>query len=219
MLKKIIALLLLGTALIAIGTPAYARSPTSAVSSLTAQEEEDMLFIREEEKVARDTYLTSYDLWGLTIFSNIASSEQSHMDAMLKLLKKYNLSDPAAGNVVGEFTNQTLQNLYDTLAGLSSSSAVAALKVGGLIEETDIHDITVAVSHSQHQDITKVYETLMCGSRNHLRGFAQTLETYTGEPYVAQVLSQEEVNQVLASPMEKCGSQKGGRSASLHGKR
>jgi len=31
------------------------------------------------------------------------------------------------------------------------------------------------------------------------------VEVYTGTSYVAQVLSQDEVNQILAEPMEKCG--------------
>jgi len=34
------------------------------------------------------------------VFSNIASSEQMHMNALLKLLKKYDLPDPAAGNEI-----------------------------------------------------------------------------------------------------------------------
>ncbi|HKB58692.1 MAG TPA: DUF2202 domain-containing protein [Gallionellaceae bacterium] len=205
MLKKLILLLLCVAPMLFTGAPAYAARHVSASSALTQEETDDLLFTREEEKVARDTYLTSYDTWGLEIFSNISSSEQSHMDAMLKLLEKYNLPDPAAGKAIGEFTNPTLQTLYNTLEGLSSASALSALKVGGLIEETDIRDIKAAVARSQHPDITKTYETLMCGSRNHLRSFAQSVEVYTGTSYVAQVLSQDEVNQILAEPMEKCG--------------
>lgn len=212
MLKKNVILLLLGAALTLFvpSMPATAYAATV----LTTQEEEDLRFIREEEKVARDTYLTSYDLWGLAIFSNIASSEQSHMDAVLKLLKKYGVADPAASTAIGEFTNPTLQSLYDTLAGLSSASALGALKVGGLIEETDIHDITAAVARSEHPDITKTYETLMCGSRNHLRGFATALQAQTGEAYIAQVLPQAEVDQILASANEKCGRKSTQASAS-----
>jgi hypothetical protein len=206
MLRKMI-LLLLCVAPMFGGAPAYARSQ-SVSSALTQQEQDDLLFTREEEKLARDTYLTSFETWGLAIFSNIASSEQSHMDAILKLLDTYSLPDPAAGKTIGEFTNPTLQNLYNALEGLSSASALGALKVGGLIEETDIRDITAAVARSQHADITKVYETLMCGSRNHLRAFAQSVEIETGEPYVAQVLSQDEVNQILAGETESCGPSK-----------
>ncbi len=51
--------------------------------------------MREEEKVARDVYKELYKVWGLTIFSNIASSEQKHMDAIKTLLDRYGLEDPA----------------------------------------------------------------------------------------------------------------------------
>ena len=81
-----------------------------------------MLFMREEEKLARDVYLTLYDAWGLTPFASIAVSEQSHMNAMLLLLK-YRLPDPAAGKPIGEFTDPDLQALYDTLIARGLGSA------------------------------------------------------------------------------------------------
>src|SRR5512139_517070 len=162
------------------------------------------LSAEEEAKLARDTYLTLYDVWGLTIFSSISSSEQKHMNAILTLLKKYKLPDPAAGNEIGEFTSPALQTLYNTLIAMGEQSGLDGLKVGGIIEETDMRDIAAAIEHSQHEDVTKVYETLMCGSRNHLRSFAQNIEVLTGTSYVAQVLSQAAVDEILASPMEKC---------------
>ncbi len=54
--------------------------------TLTLQEQQDLLFLREEEKLARDVYLYSFDLYGDVIFNNIASSEQQHMDQVLTLL-------------------------------------------------------------------------------------------------------------------------------------
>ena len=176
-----------------------------ATSSLTAVETKDLIFMREEEKVARDTYLTFYDVWDLATFSNIASAEQSHMDALLKLLNKYNLPDPAAGNAIGEFTNTDLQSLYNTLVAKGEISNLNALNVGGLIEEKDMVDIKRAISEAQKDDIISTYTNLMCGSRNHLRGFAKSIEALTGAPYVAQILSQAEVNEIVQSPIEKCG--------------
>lgn len=173
---------------------------------LSEQEEEDLLFMREEEKLARDTYLTLYEQWeDYTIFSNIASSEQMHMNALLKLLRKYELEDPAAGNEIGEFTNLELQGLYNLLIAKGMQSELDALEVGGIIEETDMRDIKAAIERSDHEDIDAVYESLLCGSRNHLRGFAQNIEALTGESYVALVLEQSDVDQILATPMEKCG--------------
>ena len=43
----------------------YAQSP------LSSQELDGILLIREEEKLARDVYLTLYDKWQIPIFNNI----------------------------------------------------------------------------------------------------------------------------------------------------
>ncbi len=182
--------------------------PKDETLPLSLEEETDLLYMREEEKLARDTYLTLYELWENTVFSNIASSEQMHMNAILKLLKKYDLEDPAAGSEIGEFTNTDLQALYNYLIELGDDSELDALLVGGIIEETDMRDINLAIEHSLHDDIDAVYESLLCGSRNHLRSFAQNIEALTGEPYDAQVLQQEEVDEILEAPMEKCGKKK-----------
>jgi hypothetical protein len=176
----------------------------SATLPLSEDEKADLTFMREEEKLARDTYLKLYDIWKLSVFSNIASSEQMHMDALLKLLKNYALPDPAAGNEIGEFTNDGLQTLYEQLIDAGDDTKINALKVGGLIEEKDMLDIKAAIERSQQQVIDKVYVSLLCGSRNHLRSFAQNIEALTTQPYVAQILTQVEVDAILDSPMEKC---------------
>jgi hypothetical protein len=188
------------------GTPP--RSSNQAASTYTAptaDEAADMLFMREEEKLARDVYLTLFDAWGLTPFANIAVSEQSHMNAMLLLLRKYRLPDPAAGNSIGEFTDPDLQTLYDTLIARGLGSAVEGLKVGALIEEVDMRDILAAIGRSTKTDITAVYENLICGSRNHLRAFVNSIEALTGVPYAAQLLDQAAVDAIVAAPMERCG--------------
>ena len=210
--KSVSALMLALT--VAISSPLYAANGSGASriptpqSSLSAVEKTDLLFMREEEKLARDVYLTLYEAWRLAVFSNIASSEQSHMDALLKLLRMYRLPDPAAGNAIGEFTNPTLQSLYDTLMEKGRLSALDALQVGGIIEETDMRDLVGAIDRSDNADIDATYENLLCGSRNHLRAFARNLESMTGQPYAAQVIPQDEVDAILDSPLEQCGKQR-----------
>ena len=210
--KSVSALMLALT--VAISSPLYAANGSGASriptpqSSLSAVEKTDLLFMREEEKLARDVYLTLYEAWRLAVFSNIASSEQSHMDALLKLLRMYRLPDPAAGNAIGEFTNPTLQSLYDTLMEKGRLSALDALQVGGIIEETDMRDLVGAIDRSDNADIDATYENLLCGSRNHLRAFARNLESMTGQPYAAQVIPQDEVDAILNSPLEQCGKQR-----------
>jgi len=202
--RKISAVL--AALLLALSVPVFAaKTAVSTAVTLSTDEAADLTFMREEEKLARDTYLVMNDTWKLTVFANIASSEQTHMDAILKLLKKYGLPDPAARTLIGEFTNPELQALYDALVAKGSRSSLEALLVGGIIEETDMEDIQAAIERSQKADIDKVYENLLCGSRNHLRAFAASIQEMTGSSYAAQVLEQSAVDAILANPMEKCG--------------
>jgi len=48
-----------------------ATKSATVIVSLTDAEKADLMFMREEEKVARDVYLFLYDVWGEVIFSNV----------------------------------------------------------------------------------------------------------------------------------------------------
>jgi hypothetical protein len=142
---------------------------------LTQAEIEGLTYMREEEKLARDSYLTLYNKWHLPIFSNIANSEVMHMSKIKELLDRYGLPDPAAGKPVGLFTNPILQQLYNDLMVQGSQSATEALKVGVMIEEVDIHDLQKYLALTNKSDITKVYSMLVNGSNNHLSAFNSQL--------------------------------------------
>ena len=151
------------------------QSGTSAI--LTEDEEEALLFMREEEKLARDVYLTLGEKWPeLAIFTNIAASEQKHMDAVLQLLVKYSLTDPADGP--GVFVDADLKKLYGQLVEKGLNSIVDALEVGIIIEEEDIADLEYYLGLTDKKDIKQVFENLLEGSKNHLDAFDRNLENY-----------------------------------------
>ena len=188
------------------GGPAAAPiAPVSRLTAATSVEAADLTFMREEEKLARDVYLKLHEQYDLAIFSNIAASEQRHMDSLLGLLVKYRLPDPAAGRGIGEFGDAELQALYNQLTAAGTQDVASAVRTGALIEEVDLDDLNTAAANTTKADIDKVYGNLACGSRNHLRGFAATLQTLTGTAYVAQKLPQATVEAILAAPMERCG--------------
>ena len=140
---------------------------------LTSEEEAGLLFMREEEKLARDVYLFLLDKWGFRVFANIAQSEQRHMDAVLYLLGKYGLDDPAL--TPGLFQNAELQGLYNDLVTKGENSLVDAIEVGILIEETDIEDIESLLDQTDKNDIIQVYTNLLDGSNSHLAAFENLL--------------------------------------------
>ncbi|MBM4427529.1 MAG: DUF2202 domain-containing protein [Chloroflexi bacterium] len=138
-------------------------------SDLSAEEAAALLFMREEEKLARDVYNQMYALWGQPVFQNIAASEQAHMDEIKLLLDRYGLADPALAP--GQFADANLQALYDQLIAQGSISATEALNVGALIEQTDIADLQARLAQTDNADIQLVYTNLMNASYNHLAAF------------------------------------------------
>ena len=172
-------------------------SAITVTGSLSDQETTDLLYMREEEKLAHDVYIYLYEMWGLPVFSNIAASESTHTASVLTLLNRYSIADPAQGLAEGQFQNTDLQALYDTLIKQGSLSLGDALKVGAAIEEIDILDLQDSIANTTQADIRLVYENLLAGSSNHLRAFVNTLQQ-TGETYQPQVLSAEEYQAILA---------------------
>ncbi len=187
---------------------ALALAPTAQVATVVISPEEaaSLQFMREEEKLAHDVYVLLYEQWGLTPFDNIAASEQKHTDAIANLLDMYNVPDPVGDNGPGEFTDSTLQVLYDDLAARGSQSSAEALKVGALIEEVDILDLQERLADTDNASIEQVYMNLMAGSENHLRAFVYDLETQPGETYTPQYLSQTAYDAIISAS----GSQGGG---------
>ncbi len=179
------------------------------VDELSAIEIDYLVFMREEEKLARDVYLTFLERWGLPIFENIAASEQSHTNAVANMLDYYKLPDPVVNDTIGVFVNEELSQLYNFLVSENNDMDVDgdvdvmdALYVGALIEEVDMEDIQFAIDATDNKDIVDLYNSLMCGSRNHLRAYVRQIED-RGAVYVAQVLPQEEVDTIVNSPFER----------------
>ena len=167
------------------------------ILSLSQIEADTLNFMREEEKLARDVYLVMFTYWSSKTFTNIAESEQTHMDAIKKLLDKYGLPDPADPQI-GVFNDTELQQLYDDLVVQGANSKLDALMVGALIEEVDIEDLQTAIDQTDKQDLDRVYGNLMSGSENHLRAFVSQIELLSGEDYEAQYLPHEVVDAILA---------------------
>ena len=182
-------------AAVAATTPLFSGSAQAATAPLSTVEIADLLFSREEEKVARDVYITLYNTWRHSTFSSISSSEQQHMDTMLKKLVAYKIPDPAQ-KAVGAFTNQDLQKMYLDLVAQGSRSLIDALKVGCTIEEVDIIDLMKHIDHSTHTDLDSSYQNLMAGSYNHLRSFVSALKS-KGVTYTPQYLSQDLYNAII----------------------
>lgn len=178
---------------------------TVAPSTKLSQEEIAALkYMREEEKLAHDVYVALKSIWGANVFYQISLSETTHTEAILALLNRYGIADPAAGKAAGVFEDPSLQALYSTLMSMGQASLIEGLKVGALIEETDIRDINAKMAITHAVDILTAYSHLLCGSANHLRAFNTQLLA-RGVVYVPQVITQAEWDALANAPSETCG--------------
>ena len=59
-----------------------------ALIPLSQTEINDLKFLREEEKLAHDVYLFSFEKYQINIFNSISQSEQTHTESVLALLNK-----------------------------------------------------------------------------------------------------------------------------------
>jgi hypothetical protein len=172
------------------------------IQTISDDEKYSLIHMREEEKLARDVYITMFNKYGLMIFDNISRSEQTHTDAILQLLTKYNINDPVGPNAIGVFTDPGLQTLYISLVNSGNVSILEAYKVGATIEDLDLYDLKNDLLKVDNQDITLVYQMLSKGSRNHMRNYFSSLKSL-GFTYVPQFITQSELDAIINSAMER----------------
>ncbi|MEZ5540799.1 MAG: DUF2202 domain-containing protein [Pseudomonadota bacterium] len=199
------------------------RIDAASAPLLDGNEAAHLTFMREEEKLARDVYLSLAGMYPeQAVFSTIATrSEQTHTDTMRDRLEQYGLPDPNpdANNLpgsVGVFSGVAwgwyFAEKYQALVSKGAESELAALYVGALIEELDMHDIAecpqvmvdagysdpCGLHYTDETALRNAYRSLIDGSENHLRAFVGQIEAVIGAGnYVAQYLSQEEVDAIL----------------------
>ena len=171
-------------------------SSLPAFANLSAAEQQTLSFMREEEKLARDVYQVLYKTSPLRPFAKIAAAEQQHMDALKHLVQRYQILDPVKTEQVGQFTDNSLTQLYQALIQRGQGSEIAALQVGALIEETDIQDLRKALANTQTPLLKQTYQNLLEGSYRHLQAFVRQLKQRQ-QAYQAQVLTPAELKQIL----------------------
>ena len=172
--------------------------------ALSPPEKEGLLYMREEEKLARDVYLFLGEKFNARAFLNIAESEQTHMAYVKVLLDKYGIPDPVGSNPRGVFTNPEFTILYKELTQQGSVSIGEAYKVGMLIEELDLADLDRVLKETDNADIRILYQNLAKGSRNHLRSFSRQIER-EAVTYKPVHISSSLYSKILSTPQEGGG--------------
>ena len=140
---------------------------------LSADAAAGLIYMIEEEKMARDLYDAFAEQTGSLVFDRISDSEQKHLDSLVLLAQKAAIDISSASTTAGVFTNTAIQSLYDTLLAQGSVSLDAAFDVGVLVEQTDISDLQNYSADIEIGIVGTVYAHLEAGSEHHLAAFSQ----------------------------------------------
>jgi len=199
------------------------RGSEAVKTMLDRNEASHLTFMREEEKLARDVYLTFAAMYPeQTVFNRIATrSEQTHTDVMRDNLDSYQLEDPnpdtnnlpeSIGVFTGDEWGWYFTEKFNALVIQGENSELDALYAGAFIEELDMHDIAVCpevmvnegynnpcgLEYTDESGLINAYRSLINGSENHLRSYVGKIEAIIGVGnYEAQYLSQSEVDKIL----------------------
>lgn len=205
----------------AIAEKNIGESDSTSSLTLSFNEQTHLEFMCEEEKLARDVYITLGTKYPeATVFGKIDDSEERHKCAVADMLEKYGIPNPSTNDNVGVFTGKDygwyFTEKFNELVERGATSELEALNVGAFIEELDMLDINQCPAvivetdngindvsecgkvYTDKSDILRLYGSLLTGSESHLRAYVKNIEKQTGEgSYTAQVLTQEQVDAIL----------------------
>ncbi len=147
------------------------------VAAADADLAEDLRYMREEERMARDLYQAFADKYdNAAPFRNITKSEDRHYDAMGVLLDRYDVADPSKGLPAGDYAFDALDKLYKDWLAEGSASLAAAYQVGVELETADIADLKEAINEHTEADVDQVFQNLLNGSEQHLKAFEAAVD-------------------------------------------
>jgi len=161
------------------------------VVALSDAQKYTLAYMWNEERLAKDMYLTLNTLTPSTTLYNIATKgETKHIAAVGGLIEKYNLNilntvDYSGGYsaqaleayTAGEYSLGEITDLYNTLYAKGSTSLQDALEVGCMVEVTDINDLDADIQTVQGaKDLVLIFESLRSGSYSHYWAFDNALK-------------------------------------------
>ena len=176
-------------------TSSFNLSSYPITQNLTQELKDGLAYMGNEERLAYDLYTNLYNYYfnnGIVIkqLTNIANnSEIKHIALVQEMVRRYNITDDqltdvnssAPGSSVtiqqmptAQYDLESIQNLYDSLYNLGTVDTASALKVGCMVEVTDINDLNNYIQKAEEveaYDIQEGFKVLRAGSYNHYWSF------------------------------------------------
>ncbi|RUM46086.1 MAG: hypothetical protein DSY46_01070, partial [Hydrogenimonas sp.] len=158
---------------------------------LSDEQKHALAYMWNEEKLAKDIYLTLHNETQNQIFYNIATRSETEHEAMVEaLVQKYdinitNLDDYTVNYSeeelralpMGQFAVPEVQELYDALYEKGTQSEIDALQVGCMVEVTDVVDLNNYINIAgDASDLVEVFTNLRNASYSHYWAFDKALK-------------------------------------------
>lgn len=159
------------------------------IYTLTQETKYALAYMWNEKKLAKDLYLALNTLYPTKQLYNIATNlETLHEESVRSLVEKYDLNITNLVDYKENYSKEDLENLNQgelhrslttTLRyhyAMGSLSQEEALKVGCMVEITDILDLDEYIENAQALDVIDVFNFLKDGSYQHYQAFNQGLQ-------------------------------------------
>lgn len=156
---------------VAAGAAGASAAPaTTPVAASASAQLDQLVAMREEERMARDLYLALADSSGSPVFTRIARAEDRHLAAVDRLVVAAGGDPSTLGSTAGTYAVPQLQSRYDDWMATGTTSPEQAYQVGMALEQQDLADLK-ALDTSGDAELARVVSNLVSGSTRHLAAF------------------------------------------------
>jgi hypothetical protein len=169
-MKKILALSILVIATLVI------RAQSRIGIELTSKEN-IVLYLIEQEKLARDLYGVLDTIWVTDVFNRMVNDELQHMDKLSAVAAEFMIDVPNHFNEYkpGQFVNADLRTLYLDLLADANFSLEDAYRACANLEERKIMNLRTALKEPNFDLEIATYKTLLIGAEDNLKFFIRAL--------------------------------------------
>jgi hypothetical protein len=161
-----------------------------------------IMWMHEQEKLAKDLYLSFDGNWDQPTFASIAAKKRHHMDEMMAMIDYYDADPLFEQDEIGVFGDSRHSDVFIAQLARGQTSLINAYLAAAYVEEWNIQeyrndieaiDLGQCAPCEPLAPLRATYVKLLAGDIEHLRTLLSHL-TGLGYTYTAQLLSQAEVD-------------------------
>lgn len=164
---------------------------------LTTAEVSAVVDLVDKEKYLRDIYIKLFEYWSEPILEKSAAIKHENLLQLINLFTSYGYLDPIQGLIVGDFNSGALDTAFATAVVTGTETAYKGLRLLGKLEETNIQTLTPYINNTDKPKVKTLLTQIREDSFVALQKVAARITVITGSPYVAQVLTQAQVDKIL----------------------